>query len=160
MYSFNMTKDKQNELLVACNFTKQEQDIFNELVAGTKRKDIPLKLKDKYNMSASTVKRKINAIIHKISQYNEGENITHKVYIHKFPNGKKYVGVCQCCRDRWNGGNGYANNTEMYEDIKKYGWENIEHKVILETSDNYIAYELERILIEELDLINNGYNNI
>jgi hypothetical protein len=48
----------------------------------------------------------------------------------------------------------------MYEDIKKYGWENIEHKVIFETSDNYIAYELERILIEELDLINNGYNNI
>ena len=160
MYNFNMTKDRQNELLAACNFTREQEDIFNELVAGTKRKDVPLKLKDKYPMSERTLKRRINAIIQKISQYNERETIKHKVYIHKFPNGKKYVGVCQCCKDRWNGGNGYANNTEMYEDIKKYGWENIEHKVILETSDSYIAYELEKILIEELDLINNGYNNM
>ena len=53
----------------------------------------------------------------------------------------------------------YASNKKMFNDIKKYGWNNIKHEILFETSDSYIAYELESLLIRELDLKNIGYNN-
>lgn len=160
MFNFKMSKVRQKNLLNNCNFTNIEKFIFNNLVEGKQRKDIYLLAYNEYNVSAPTVNRRIKDIVKKIRNYEEGEKYTHKVYIHKFPNGKKYVGVCQCCEDRWANGLGYAHNIEMFKDIQKYGWENIEHKILLEVSDNDIAYKLERILIDELDLVNNGYNNI
>ena len=56
----------------------------------------------------------------------------YTVYYHKFPNGKMYFG--QTCRDvkkRWrNGGKGYKGQTFMWNAIQKYGWYNIEHRII------------------------------
>lgn len=160
MYNFNMSKDRKKELLNNCGFDEIEIFIFNELVEGTKRKDIGLKVKEKYNLCYRTTQRKMQKISIKIGNYDLNQQPTHKVYMHKFPDGKRYVGVCQCCKDRWDNGSRYAYNKEMFEAIQKYGWENIEHKILFETSDSYIAYALERVLIDELDLVNNGYNNI
>ena len=160
MFNFKMSKKRQNEILDYCNFSELEKFVFNNLVEEKTRTEVYELAKQNYNVSASTINRIIKSLIKKISEKEEEKIVfTHKVYIHKFPNGKKYVGVCQCCQDRWNNGNGYANNKKMYEDIKKYGWENIEHKILLETSDNDLAYKLERILIDELELVKNGYNN-
>ncbi|MBR4486076.1 hypothetical protein IKS57_01730 [bacterium] len=160
MYNFRMSKKEQNEILNYCNFSELEKFIFNNLVEEKSRQEVYELAKKEYNMSASTVNRAIKRLTIKLGQ-KENENViyTHKVYVHKFPNGKKYVGVCQSCEDRWRNGQGYAYNKKMYDDIKKYGWENIEHKILLETSDNELAYKLERILIDEMELVKNGYNN-
>lgn len=159
MYNFNMVKKEQEEIIDNCNLTETQTFIFNNLVKGKSRLEVFDLAKEKYNISQSTVNREIRKIVNVVSDYKNSQNkFKHKVYIHKFPNGKKYVGVCQCPADRWANGKGYAFNKEMYEDIQKYGWDNIEHKILLEVSDNKLAYEIERVLIEELDLINKGYN--
>ena len=160
MFNFSMSKKRQKEILDYCNFSELERFVFDNLVAEKSRNEVNELAKKKYNISVSTVSRTIKQLTKKISeQQSENNAITHKLYIHKFPNGKKYVGVCQCCEDRWNDGNGYAHNEKMYNDIKKYGWDNIEHKILLETSDNDLAYKLERILIDEMELVEKGYNN-
>ena len=57
----------------------------------------------------------------------------YKVYIHKFPNGKAYIGITrQEPKIRWGGGNGYVRNEYMHRAIKKYGWENIEHIILFD----------------------------
>lgn len=156
MYNFNISKREKQEILDNVIFTDEEKKVFENLTVGIKRKELPLIV----GTSQRTIARLVKKISDKISNYKNNETISHKVYVHKFPNGKKYVGVCQCCEDRWANGNGYAYNKKMYDDIKKYGWENIEHKVLYETSNSSVAYNIERILIDELELVNNGYNNM
>ena len=159
MYNFKMLKKEQNEIIENCNLNETQKFIFDNLVQGNSRLKVFDLAKKKFNISQSTVNREIKRIVNIVSEYKSDEsNFKHKIYIHKFPNGKKYVGVCQCPADRWANGKGYAFNKEMYEDIQKYGWDNIEHKILLEVSDNKLAYEIERVLIEELDLVNEGYN--
>ena len=64
---------------------------------------------------------------------------------------------------RW-GSNGipYSKNIKMYEDIIKYGWDNIRHEILLTTNNSFKARELERQLIDIFDLTNdkNGYNKV
>lgn len=159
MYNFRMSKAEQNQILEACNFNEIERYVFNNLAEDKSRKDIYILAKEALGISDSTVNRTIKRLIKKINDA-KGENaFVYKVYIHKFPNGKKYVGVCQSCEDRWRNGQGYADNKEMYEDIKKYGWDNIEHKILLEVNNSKIAYEVEKAFINELNLITDGYNN-
>ena len=48
------------------------------------------------------------------------------VYILKFPNNKVYIGQTKNIKIRWEGnGSRYKGNKEMFNDILKYGWENI-----------------------------------
>ena len=159
MYNFRMTKKQQDIILNECNLDEVQTYIFNKLVEGKKRKNVYELVKNKYGLSQPSTDRRIKKINNIIHCYNEEkENITLKVYMHIFPNGKKYVGVCQNCDDRWNNGRGYAFNEQMYNDIQKYSWDNIEHKILYETTNSEVAYQLEKILIEELDLKNKGYN--
>lgn len=56
----------------------------------------------------------------------------YTVYYHTFPNGKMYFGqTCQDVEKRW-GKNGYCYRTQslMWKAIKKYGWDNIDHRII------------------------------
>ena len=74
----------------------------------------------------------------------------YKVYIHKFPNGKAYVGITrQEPKVRWGGGNGYVRNEYMYRAIKKYGWENIEHIILFDGLSEEDACEIEKSLIKK-----------
>lgn len=87
--------------------------------------------------------------------------IQYTIYMHKFPNEKKYIGItCQKPYKRWSDGKGYPNNKYMTNAILKYGWDNIEH-IILYT--NLTKEEAEQKEIELIDLFktNNrkyGYN--
>jgi hypothetical protein len=92
------------------------------------------------------------------------EDRIFSVYIHKFPNGKQYVGITSIePKERWHSGYGYRNNKIMFEDIKKYGWKNIEHTLF---NDEGILYDeeeacyIEKCLIDSWDLLNpeKGYN--
>lgn len=51
--------------------------------------------------------------------------------MHTTPNGKIYIGITSMNPNyRWNHGDGYKKNSHFYNAIKKYGWDNIRHKII------------------------------
>lgn len=82
----------------------------------------------------------------------------YSVYIHDFPNGKKYVGLTyQLPERRWNNGNGYKNQY-VYNAIMEFGWDNVEHTVVQRDLSAHEASILEQELIEKYDTIKNGYN--
>lgn len=82
----------------------------------------------------------------------------YKVYIHTFPNNKKYVGITrQTVNARWQNGFGYKNQP-IYSEILKYGWDNIKHDVLYTGLSRTEAQEKEKELINKYDSINNGYN--
>ena len=82
----------------------------------------------------------------------------YTVYAHKFPNGKYYIGLTrQKPYRRWNNGLGYKFQP-VYDAIKKYGWDNIEHIIVKENLSQEEGMKLEQELIKKYDSINNGYN--
>jgi hypothetical protein len=90
----------------------------------------------------------------------EKEEDKYSVYCHIFPNKKKYIGISNNIQTRWKDGKGYENNSEMWNDIIKYGWNNIQHEIIKDNLTKKEALKLERRLIEEENSIKNGYNRI
>lgn len=84
------------------------------------------------------------------------------VYKHKFPNGKVYIGItCQNPKYRWNNGKGYTKSQiKMYNAIKKYGWENVEHSILYKNLTKEEAEEKEKDLIAFYKSYNDefGYN--
>lgn len=76
-------------------------------------------------------------------------NENYTVYMHRFPNGKVYIGItCQRPEARWINGNGYKRQF-VYKAIKKYGWENIEHIVLFDKLSKEEAEKKEIELIAE-----------
>lgn len=70
------------------------------------------------------------------------------IYIHIFPNRKKYIGVTsQKPNQRWRNGKGYYGSTRIYNAIQKYGWENIEHKILFTGLTKEEAEQKEKELI-------------
>ena len=85
----------------------------------------------------------------------------YTVYIHKFPNGKLYIGITkQNPETRWQRGNGYVRNEYMHRAIEKYGWDNIEHIIFSENINIEDACEIEKNLISkyETNKKEKGYN--
>lgn len=81
------------------------------------------------------------------------------VYVHIAPNGKMYIGItCQPLCKRWKNGYGYRNQNKFYNAIKKYGWDNFYHGVLLENISEKNACEIEKYLIATNNTIANGYN--
>lgn len=92
------------------------------------------------------------------------------VYVHIVPKeisgyewDKYYVGITsRKVEQRWGmTGNGYSQNAHFSQAIKKYGWENIAHKIIAEGLTKSEAYESEMSLIKQLQSNNPlyGYNH-
>lgn len=85
----------------------------------------------------------------------------YSVYIHICPNNKKYVGVTTNIKRRWSrNGSNYYQNTKFTEDIKKYGWDCIRHKVVHECLSRTEAFNKEIELISKYKTNNPiyGYN--
>jgi group I intron endonuclease len=82
------------------------------------------------------------------------------VYEHICPSGKVYVGITckKRLNDRWEKGTGYKNCTYFNHAIKKYGWDNIEHKVVLEGVSKEEAVYTEKYLIRWYKIHNLSYN--
>lgn len=90
----------------------------------------------------------------------------YKVYYHKVPkelsgheNDKYYVGITckKYVTDRWGKkGSGYKTQI-FYRAIEKYGWNNIEHKVLFEGLNAETAKLLEESLIISLKSNNSNY---
>jgi hypothetical protein len=88
------------------------------------------------------------------------ENNDYCVYIHTFPDGKKYIGLTnQNPATRWGGnGNGYRNQEKIFNAIQKFGWNNIKHEIYKDNLSSQEAQNLEKELIEKYNTIENGYN--
>lgn len=87
--------------------------------------------------------------------------MSYSVYKHITPNNKVYIGITSLDPvSRWNKGFGYKNNKYFYSAIKKYGWDNIHHEVILSGLTKQQAERIETDLIAKYDSANrkNGYN--
>lgn len=81
------------------------------------------------------------------------------VYVHTFPNQKRYVGLTtQNVNTRWKNGYGYRGQL-VYKAILKYGWSNITHTVYKCDTETEMKY-LERYLIAYYQTTNKkyGYN--
>ena len=75
------------------------------------------------------------------------ENKTYTVYMHKFPDGKIYVGMtCQPLSQRWRGGSGYSNSY-VHTAIKKFGWDNVKHYILFTGLDRESAKFVESYYI-------------
>jgi hypothetical protein len=90
----------------------------------------------------------------------ESNENNYKVYVLKFPNGKRYVGMTgRSLAVRWRKGEAYKDkNDEMYADIVKYGWDSIDKTEVYLNLTCEEAQEKERALIAQYDTIENGYN--
>ena len=88
-----------------------------------------------------------------------GKKVNHYVvYVHICPNEKRYYGYTSLKPERRWGkdGCGYKKrNSEFYNDIIYYGWDNIEHIII---ADNLSKEEAE-LLEEQLILENKSYDS-
>lgn len=87
----------------------------------------------------------------------------YKVYVHVFPDGKRYVGcTCQEPKARWSGGLGYQRGTKVFRAILKYGWNNIRHYVLMDnlTRDEALLYESAFIHGWKTYTKSYGYNTI
>lgn len=76
-------------------------------------------------------------------------------------NGKRYVGITgRTVEKRWLNGKGYQGNVHFNNAIKKYGWDNFEHQIIVENLTKEEAEKMEIHLIKKWNLQDqkNGYN--
>lgn len=75
-------------------------------------------------------------------------------------NGKKYIGITKQTPDRrWKNGNGYSAQ-HFSRAIKKYGWNNFEHTILVSNLTKNQACYYERFYIKKYETIlpENGYN--
>lgn len=85
------------------------------------------------------------------------------VYVHTFPNGKKYVGQSkEPAENRWRNGNGYKNQPLLNNAILKYGWENVKHDLVCSGVSQEVAWSKEIEFIKTLNTnaldSGDGYN--
>jgi len=85
------------------------------------------------------------------------------VYVHTFPNSKKYVGItCQDKKLRWrSNGNGYKTQDRVFRAIKKYGWDKVFSEIVYTGLSKNEAEQREIELVVLYDSTNKlyGYNN-
>lgn len=89
-------------------------------------------------------------------------NSSYCVYKHTSPSGKIYIGITkQKPHKRWSRGNGYRTNEYFSRAIKKYGWDNFSHEIILDGLTEQEACEIEKELISRYRSTDEryGYNH-
>lgn len=87
--------------------------------------------------------------------------MNYKVYMHIFPNNKKYIGITNLSVERRWRNNGYGYERQVvYNAIKKYGWENIKHEILFEnlTKEQAEQKEIELIALYKSNQREFGYN--
>lgn len=85
----------------------------------------------------------------------------YTVYKHQTPSGKIYIGITsKPVNDRWLNGRGYKRNKHFWNAIQKYGWENIDHKILETGLSREQASESEKHYISKFrsSVPKYGYN--
>ena len=87
--------------------------------------------------------------------------MNYTLYMHITSSGKRYIGITkQKPKKRWLNGCGYSRNKHFHRAIKKYGWDNIEHKVLSNWLSKEEAEKKEKECIKHYKSNNRkyGYN--
>jgi hypothetical protein len=96
------------------------------------------------------VQQTINAVM-KRRYPHRNQELSYKkytVYLHKFPDGKIYVGMTsQSLSQRWRRGAGYANSP-VGAAINKFGWDNVKHYILFSGLDRESAKYIESYYIK------------
>ena len=83
----------------------------------------------------------------------------YTVYMHVTPEEKFYIGMTQNIEQRYGyKGNGYREQTDFHKAIKKYDWNNIDHKAIASNLSKEEAEKAEHEAIALLRSQENCYN--
>lgn len=84
----------------------------------------------------------------------------YAVYVHIFPNGKRYVGISKDVKRRFRNGKGYQHQKIMYYAIQKYGWKNVETVILYDhlTEEEAKQREIETIALYRTTDRRYGYN--
>ena len=90
----------------------------------------------------------------------EFSNDRYYVYEHISPSGKVYVGITKNINKRFsNKGKKYCTYNSIFSKaIEKYGWENIEHKILISNTTFKKACIIEKALINFYKKRNKSYN--
>lgn len=89
------------------------------------------------------------------------ENKNYTVYMHLFPNNKKYIGITKVKPQyRWGSNGRYHHNVYMMNAIKKYKWENVKHIILYKnlTKEEAEQKEIELISYYKSNQRKYGYN--
>lgn len=86
-------------------------------------------------------------------------NSNYSLYKHTFPNGKVYIGITsQPLEKRFENGRGYKQCPKMHNAILKYGWNNVEHELLMTGLTKPQAEQAEIETIAFYNSVENGYN--
>ena len=172
-YTFNYKPEIQTMLMKKLRFDKykQEKKILQLLFSGYTCNQIGKAM----GCSERTIKRRRKELYNKIINFLQQNDIELKnalpncifnkyvTYILIFPNDKVYIGQTIDTTARWSGnGIGYRDNKEMYEDIQKYGWNNVK-KLVIDTGLTYeesLEREKELIIHYRSNIPTYGYNKV
>ena len=78
------------------------------------------------------------------------EQKTWVVYMHIFPNGKRYIGVTgEDPEKRWGNGLRYKTQQKIFREIIRAGWDNVQHEIVGENLTQEQALITEQTLIKE-----------
>ena len=90
----------------------------------------------------------ITETINRLEELNMNNELqTYVVYEFTFPDGKKYYGRTYNVEARWQGGRGYKTQ-KVGKAIEKFGWENVEKRIIAKNLTKENAEMIERSLIK------------
>ena len=91
--------------------------------------------------------------------YKPSDNV-YVVYMHSFPNGKRYIGISRNVTRRFRNGKGYQSQPVMWNAIQKYGWKNVKTTILLDNLTKEEAKKEEIRLIAEYHTADRcfGYN--
>ena len=92
---------------------------------------------------------------------NKTQKCDWLVYLHTFPDGKKYVGITsKTAEERWGREGRNYRNMYVYEGIQLWGWDNIKHEILEQGLTESAARVREQYYIKQLNsyIETNGYN--
>lgn len=92
------------------------------------------------------------------SNIHQREQKPYYIYIHTCPNRKVYIGLSKNPKQRWNNGEGYKSNIDFYQDIKRFGWNNIQHEITATTYYGWVARKIEKMTISRFKNSGKIYN--
>lgn len=144
-------KEVTSEINILESINKSQSNEISEL--NDKIKDVTSEISriNLINKRLESEKNQLSKLLesekNKLSKLDEPRNF--KVYIHMMTGLWVYIGQTgQELEERWQNGEGYKQHNQMlYHQIKKYGWENINHILYKENLTKWEADTIEQDLI-------------
>lgn len=102
------------------------------------------------------VQQTVNSVMRQRTVADDGMRYT--VYMHVFPDGKRYIGMTKNeLARRWQRGNGYRGQEDIFAAIGQCGWDNVRNFVMFEDLDFKTARSYEAQLIDEYRTYSSKY---